>query len=78
MVLERAPASLRGELNRWMVEVRRGVFVGTLRQSVRELLWQKACSGMPGGTGILAYPAGNEQGFAVDLWGYTFVRYHAG
>jgi CRISPR-associated protein Cas2 len=30
MVLERAPASLRGELNRWMLEIRSGVFVGNL------------------------------------------------
>jgi hypothetical protein len=73
MVLERSPASLCRELNRWMLEIRGGAFVGTLPQSVRELLWQKACSGLSGGTGILVY-----QGFTVDLWGYTFVRYHAG
>jgi hypothetical protein len=34
-VLERALASLRGELNRWMLEIRSGVFVGILTQSVR-------------------------------------------
>jgi CRISPR-associated protein Cas2 len=69
MVLEQAPASLRGELTRWMLEIRSGVFVGTVTQPVRELLWQKACSGMAGRSGILVYSARNEQGFAVDFWG---------
>ena len=30
MILERVPPSLRGELTRWMLELRAGVFVGTL------------------------------------------------
>jgi CRISPR-associated protein Cas2 len=69
LVLERVPPSLRGELTRWMLEVRSGVFVGTLTSVVRDRLWQKACQGMAGGAGILVYSARNEQGFAVDLWG---------
>jgi CRISPR-associated protein Cas2 len=69
LVLERAPASLRGELTRWMLEIRSGVFVGTLTPPVRNLLWQKACQGLAGGAGILVYSARNEQGFSVDLWG---------
>ena len=68
-VLERVPTSLRGELTRWMLEIRSGVFVGTLTSVVRDRLWQKACQGMAGGAGILVYSARNEQGFAVDLWG---------
>jgi CRISPR-associated protein Cas2 len=69
MVLERVPASLRGELTRWMLEVRTGVFVGSLTADVRQRLWEKACGGMAGGAGISVYPARNEQGFAIDLWG---------
>jgi CRISPR-associated protein Cas2 len=69
LVLERVPASLRGELTRWMLEIRCGVFVGTLTTPVRERLWQKACRGVGGGAAILVYSARNEQGFSVDLWG---------
>jgi CRISPR-associated protein Cas2 len=38
LVLERVPVSLRGELTRWMLEIRSGVFVGTLTSVVRDRL----------------------------------------
>ena len=69
-VLERVPASVRGELTRWMLEVRAGVFVGSLTSTVRVRLWRKACEGMAGGAGTIVYSARNEQGFSVESWGY--------
>jgi len=42
MILERVPASLRGELTRWLLELRAGVFVGTLKPVVRRKLWREA------------------------------------
>ncbi len=69
LVLERVPESLRGELSRWMLEIRAGVFVGSVTATVRERLWQQACRRMSGGAGILVYSARNEQGFSFDLWG---------
>ena len=30
LILERVPASLRGQLTRWMLEVKAGVFVGNI------------------------------------------------
>ena len=71
MILERVPPSLRGELSRWLLELRAGVFVGTLKPVVRGKLWQRVCSGMKGGAGILVYQARNEQGFDVEFWGAT-------
>jgi CRISPR-associated protein Cas2 len=71
MILERVPQSLRGELTRWLLELRAGVFVGTLKPVVRRKLWERVCSGMKGGAGILIYPAHNEQGFEVTFWGAT-------
>ena len=41
LVLERVPTSLRGELTRWMLEPKAGVFVGTMSALVREQLWEK-------------------------------------
>ena len=69
MVLERVPTSLRGELTRWMLELRAGVFVGNLSAMVRERLWEKACWNLRGGAGILVHTSDNEQGFAIQFWG---------
>jgi CRISPR-associated protein Cas2 len=69
MILERVPVSLRGELTRWMLEPKAGVFVGTVSGMVRDRLWQKACSEARGGGAILIHSSDTEQGFAVRLWG---------
>lgn len=74
MVLERVPASTRGELTRWMLELRPGVFVGRISAQVRERLWERVCSRMKGGAGILVYSASSEQGFSVRFWGRTGRR----
>lgn len=71
MILERVPVSLRGELTRWMLEPKAGVFIGSLSAMVRERLWEKACQGMRGGAGTLIYSSDTEQGFAMRLWGET-------
>ncbi|MCL4844695.1 MAG: type I-E CRISPR-associated endoribonuclease Cas2 [Bryobacteraceae bacterium] len=69
MILERVPPSLRGELTRWLLELRPGVFVGKLKPLVRQKLWEHVCSHMKGGAGILVFPASNEQGFDFLFWG---------
>ena len=71
LVLERVPVSLRGELSRWLLEPRAGVFVGRMPAGVRDKLWEKACSEIGGGAGILIHNADNEQGFSVRFWGST-------
>ena len=71
LILERVPVSLRGELTRWLLEPRAGVFVGTVSASVRDRLWEKACSAMAGGAGMLIQNADNEQGFSLRFWGAT-------
>src|SRR4051812_46895579 len=69
MMLEKVPASLRGELTRWMIEPRTGVFVGKLSAMVRDRLWQRICEGMKGGAGILVHTSEGEQGFTFRLHG---------
>lgn len=71
MVLERVPVSLRGELTRWMLEPKSGVFVGRLSAMVRDRLWDLACERMKEGAGILIYTTDNEQGYAIRSWGAT-------
>lgn len=71
LILEKVPASLRGELTRWMLEPRTGVFVGRISAMVRERLWQKAMLGAKGGSGMLLHSSPNEQGFAARSFGDT-------
>jgi len=71
LILENVPASLRGELSRWMIEPSTGVFVGRVSAMVRERLWQKAVQGAKGGSGMLLQSSPNEQGFVAVSFGET-------
>jgi CRISPR-associated protein Cas2 len=68
-VLERVPTSLRGELTRWLLEPKTGVFVGKVSAMVRDRLWDRVCRGMKGGAGILIHSSDTEQGFAMRFCG---------
>ena len=71
LILESVPTGLRGELSKWMLEPRAGVFVGTVSAAVRDLLWEKACQECGEGGCTLIYRAANEQGFAIRSFGDT-------
>lgn len=71
LMLERVPARLRGELSRWMIEPRAGVFVGRVSAMVRDRLWHMAASQCAGGAGIMVSSAPTEQGFCVEAFGDT-------
>ena len=71
LIVENSPPSLRGEITRWMIEPRAGVFVGTMSAMVRDKLWERvARSGIDGGATML-HSANTEQGFAVRSFGNT-------
>jgi len=63
LILERVPPSLRGDLSRWLIEVRTGVFVGRVTRLVREALWNRAVRRAEDGSVIMIWRANNEQGF---------------
>lgn len=69
LLLERAPTSLRGELTRWLLELRAGVFVGTVNALVRDELWSLVCQRAKGEPALLVYTTDNEQGFGFRSWG---------
>ena len=71
IIVERATPGLRGQLTRWMLEVRAGVFVGKLSARVRDKLWELTCSRNPKGGSLLIHHARNEQGFVVRSHGDT-------
>lgn len=85
LVLERVPASVRGDLTRWMMQPGTGVFVGDVSRQVRILLWERVCSHRRTGASVMINSARNEQGFElrqhgdrsvelVDHEGFALVR----
>lgn len=71
MILERVPPGLRGELTRWFLEPKAGVFVGRVSALVRERLWEKACQKASSGACLMLYSSNSEQGYRVQSWGRT-------
>ena len=70
-LMEKVPASLRGEFTRWMLELRPGVFVGNISAMVREKLWEQVCQKLKGGSAMLLHSAANEQGYKIRTVGDT-------
>lgn len=71
LLLESVPSALRGEISRWLIEPKVGVFVGKVTAMVRDRLWQKACRSSKGGGVTMIYGTNNEQGFAIKSHGDT-------
>ena len=71
LILEKVNRGLRGELSRWMIEPKAGVFVGKLSGLVRDKLWEKVVKDAKDGGAMLLYSAQNEQGFSVRTFGDT-------
>lgn len=71
MVLERVTPGLRGELSRWLIEPRAGVFVGSVSALVRDQLWDICGKRLHGGAMTQIWTTNNEQGFAIRSTGDT-------
>lgn len=69
IVLEKVRASLRGEITRWMLELKPGVFVGSPSALVRDKLWDKVRREAEDGGCILVHSSNTEQGFDIRFWG---------
>ena len=69
LVIDGASTSVRGQLTRWLLEVRAGVFVGTVPASVREKLWALVFEKVVDGAALMLHTARTEQGFAVRSFG---------
>ncbi len=69
MILEAVPPSLRGDLSRWMLEPKAGIFLGRMTARIRDELWKKATTGSKDGACFQAWSSPNEQGFAFRTHG---------
>ncbi|MBI5359554.1 MAG: type I-E CRISPR-associated endoribonuclease Cas2 [Planctomycetes bacterium] len=66
IVLENAPARLRGRLAVWLLEVRSGVYIGTYSVKVRDMIWEHVKAGLEDGNAVMIWDASTESGF--DFW----------
>jgi CRISPR-associated protein Cas2 len=71
LIVEKVTPSLRGELTRWLIQPKTGVFVGRLSARVRDLLWQRVVKNKGAGAATMLYSDNTEQGFSVCSAGDT-------
>jgi CRISPR-associated protein Cas2 len=71
MILEKVPPSLRGELTRWLIEAKSGVYIGHMNGMVREKLWEMCLNTCRSGAVFQAWSTNTEQHFKMRLHGQT-------
>lgn len=67
LVLTAAPAGLRGELTKWLMEINPGVFVGNPSRRIREDLWERTKEAIQDGRAVLVYSSNGEQRLKFDV-----------
>lgn len=67
IILENVTEGFRGEITRWLLELKAGVFAGNVSALVRKRLWEKIQNNPSEGSALILYTAQNEQGFAIDM-----------
>lgn len=71
MILEKVTTGLRGELSRWLIEPKAGVFVGHVSARVRDHLWDKCVSKKSNGGVVQIWRTNTEQHFQIRMTGDT-------
>ncbi|MCI7599443.1 MAG: type I-E CRISPR-associated endoribonuclease Cas2e [Megasphaera sp.] len=69
LVIDNGSEKLRGELTRWLMEVKPGVLAGNVSAMVREKLWNKVKQDSERRGAVLLYSMNTEQGFAMKMCG---------
>lgn len=69
IAMECAPENVRGELTRWFLELKPGVFVGNVNARIRDSLWERICTTDKANGAVMAYSSKTEQGFEMRLAG---------
>ncbi len=63
ITLKNVPASLRGDLTKWMQEIDTGVYVGNFNSRIREYLWKRVCHHVGNGEATMSFSSRNELGY---------------
>lgn len=87
VIVNNAPARLRGRLAVWLLELRAGVYVGAYSRRTRERIWSDVADLLgPDGDAVIAWDSPNDAGFefetlganrriAVELDGFQLVQF---
>jgi len=68
LIVENVTIGFRGELTKWLLETKPGVFVGNINAAVRDRLWDKVTKNWES-AGLMIYSADTEQGFNIKMCG---------
>ncbi|MDD7400911.1 MAG: type I-E CRISPR-associated endoribonuclease Cas2e [Eubacteriales bacterium] len=74
ITLSKVPASLRGDLSKWMQEIDTGVYIGNFNSRVREHLWQRVIKNIGQGQASLSYQAQNELGYKFETFNTQRIK----
>ena len=69
IAMDAAPEGVRGELTRWFLELKPGVFIGKVNTRIRDLLWGANLSNRCGQWRGHGLRGPNEQGFSLRVFG---------
>jgi len=69
IVTENIPPRLRGRLAVWLLEVRAGVYVGSLSKKVREMIWSQIEEGAENGNIVMLWKTNTESGYDLRTLG---------
>lgn len=67
IVTENVKEGLRGELTRWMLEIKAGIFIGNMSAMVRDKLWKEVKASVNSGSALMLYSAQTEQGYCIEM-----------
>jgi len=69
IVVENAPARLRGRLSLWLAEIRAGVYVGNYSAKTRERIWAETQQLLEECSAVIAWTAATDSGFSFETAG---------
>lgn len=69
VVTENVPPRLRGRLAVWLLEIRAGVYVGSVSRRIREMIWEQINALAEEGNVAMAWASNNESGFDFQTYG---------
>lgn len=69
VVTEIVPPRLRGRLAVWLLEVRAGVYVGSVSRRIREMIWHQITELADTGNVVMAWSTNTESGFDFQTYG---------
>lgn len=71
IITEAVPPRLRGRLAVWLLEVRAGVYVGSVSRKVREMIWEQAVELADEGNLVMAWATNTESRFDFVTYGHN-------